>query len=150
MMSRPSLAVKVSLPPLRLAVTPVCDEYKFTWVATLAAVTVLPTATLPVPAKMATPLMLRLYVLAAVPPVPTVENAVVSVALVVALAVKPDTPAALMACTLAYAEPSVWPAPAPALLAPMLTAAPVPTCRVNVLAPPKAVAVTAVPVEVAT
>ena len=48
-MSLPSAAVKVMLPALTEAVTPVVWEFRFTWVATAAAVSGLATATLPVP-----------------------------------------------------------------------------------------------------
>jgi len=72
------------------------------------------------------------------------------VAVAFALAVKPATPAALIAATLEYAEPTLSPASAlpaklaePWALAPIETAVPVPTCRVNALPVKPATVVTA-------
>ena len=76
------------------------------------------------------------------------ENAAVPVATVCAVAVKPATPAALMACTLAKAEPALWPAAVPVTEAPMATGWPVPTAMVR-FEPVSAVGSDVVPAAVA-
>src|SRR5450755_1625654 len=97
---------------------------------------------------MATPLMVKAYVLVAAAAPTILTNGFAPVTVVLALAVKPATPAALMACTLENAELALWPAAVPVVEAPMETAVPVPTAMVRLL-PVSAVAVIAAPAAVA-
>ena len=74
--------------------------------------------------------MVRAYVLPDAPPI-ALKARVLSL---VAVALKPNTPAELIASALANALAAVWPAPLPAVDASITTASPSPTAILKVLA----------------